>query len=74
VIKRREFVTLLGGAIAWPLAVRAQSRLGKVPRIGYLSPGSASPGPWAYHDEKPQLHLVGARAYLAPIPREVRKN
>jgi putative tryptophan/tyrosine transport system substrate-binding protein len=29
---------------------RAQ-QLGKVPRIGYLSPGSASPGPLAYHDE-----------------------
>src|SRR5262249_1319271 len=47
-----EFITFIGGAaIAWPLAARAQQPVGKVPRIGYLSPGSASPGPLAYHDE-----------------------
>jgi len=53
-LKRREFITLLGGAAAWPFAAHAQ-QAGKVPRIGFL--GMASPSTFASRLEASRLGL-----------------
>ena len=46
-MRRREFITILGGAtVTWPLVARAQ-QAGKLPTVGVLVAGTpASHGKW----------------------------
>jgi putative tryptophan/tyrosine transport system substrate-binding protein len=42
-MKRREFIAGLGGAVAWPVGLRAAgAQQSKMPVVGYLTAGSAN--------------------------------
>src|ERR1700726_1993675 len=57
-MRRRELIALLGGAVAWPLAARAQ-QITKIPRIGVL---------WhAGNEQEEALYLGALRQGFAEI-------
>jgi putative tryptophan/tyrosine transport system substrate-binding protein len=60
-MQRRGFLTLVGSAIAWPLAAFAQQSSAKVWRIAWLNPGSMdSPADRALFDVcRSELHKLG---------------
>ena len=57
-MKRREFISLVGAAAAWPLAARAQ-QVGKTPKIGYLGVSSPSLEPHYVEAFRQKLRELG---------------
>ena len=56
-MKRRQFITLLGGAaVAWPLAARAQSSM---PHVGVLRPFGSPESDEAVEALRAGLHDLG---------------
>jgi hypothetical protein len=67
-MRRREFITLLGGAVAWPLAARAQQQA--MPVICYLS--SRSPDDIRRHYGLSLSGVTSAYSADEPLRRRAR--
>jgi len=59
-VRRREFITVLGGAAAWPFRARGQQS-GKIPKIGFLFPGTETVAPLRIAALAEGLRAVGYR-------------
>jgi putative ABC transport system substrate-binding protein len=66
-MQRRDFITLVGGAVAWPLAVRAQQPE-RVRRIGVLTAGTAP------HDADMQVRNAAFLQTLQQLGWTVGRN
>jgi len=66
-VRRREFITLLGGAaVGWPLAGSAQTQP-KIPRIGYVLSAAPARGVEAFRQGLRELGYVEAQTIVLEL-------
>jgi putative ABC transport system substrate-binding protein len=66
-MRRREFITLLGGAAAWPIVARAQQQPSHMPHVGVLMSDAES-------DPEGQAHAKAIRDALQELGWEDGRN
>jgi putative tryptophan/tyrosine transport system substrate-binding protein len=73
-IGRRQFITAIGGAAAWPLAARAQQLAGRTARIGIVRPSLDNPvvslGYPAFLDELKKSGFIEGQNLTIEVVRE----
>jgi putative tryptophan/tyrosine transport system substrate-binding protein len=73
-MRRREFITLLGGVMAsWPLAVGAQ-QTAKLPSLGFLTAGAGSPGLPALLEGLRQLDWIEGKTIVVEYRYAKNRN
>ena len=56
-MRRRDFITLIGGAVTWPLGARAQQQPGRLPTLGFL--GTVTQSTWPVDSFARRLQELG---------------
>src|SRR4051794_29216802 len=72
-LRRREFVSLFGGAaVTRPLSVRAQQQTRKVPRIGFLGSATAASSAKAIDTESPPFDRENPSKIIRSVEPDLR--
>jgi putative tryptophan/tyrosine transport system substrate-binding protein len=66
-VRRRDFITLIGGGAAWPIVARAQ-QTPEIPKVGFVYPGSKAVTPSRIEAIMSGLRVSG---YAAPAQVEL---